>query len=149
MRCSGSDCNDGDQLKLNECKNDKDKFQFVAVPGTNNKQVMIKHHSKSLCWRQTYDTEGNMGAKDLRLDGCDPTDDRQKWTTKGNGEFWESKFEIYSVVEDDSCANGRRSDCNARCVNQMHHPKDEEKLWCENCSLARRDSTSFWRIIRS
>lgn len=150
MRCSGSDCNDNDRLKLNECehRSSNDKWKFVPVAGTNNEQIYIKHKSENLCWRQTSDTTGNQGAKKLEIDDCDYNDDKQKWTTKGNGQFWENKFEIYSITENDSCANGRRSGCRARCINQMHHPKDGEELWAEDCSLARRDSTSYWEIER-
>lgn len=118
------------------------------MTGTNNKQIYIQHTSENLCWRQTTESKGTNNAKVIELDDCDWNDDRQKWETKGNGEFYESKFEIYSVTEDDSCANGRRSGCDARCVNQMHHPRDEEELWAEDCSLARRDTTSYWEIER-
>jgi len=148
VKCSGDSCNDDDKLKLNECDGKKDEWRFVPVAGTNNKQIFIKYSSKDLCWRYTTETEGSHSAKIIRLDGCDEDDDRQKWETKGNGEWHESKFEIYPILEDDSCADGRRSGCHARCVNQMHHPKDEEYLWAEDCSLARRDSTSLWEILR-
>lgn len=147
IKCSGDSCNDGDRLKLNECDRDKDEWRFIPVAGTNNKQVYIKHTSKDVCWRFTTDSTGNNGAKKLRLDDCDWDDDRQKWETKGNGDFGGKKFEIYPILENDSCENGQRSGCNARCVHQMHHPKDDEELWVEDCWFARRDTTSLWEIL--
>lgn len=140
VRCSGGECNDGDRLKLNECENRDSNDEWKFIPASDdNKQIYIQHTSKNLCWRQVSDTTGTTNAKKIELDDCDWNDDKQKWTTRGNGEFWESKFEIYSITESGS---------DARCVNQMHHPKDDEELWAEDCRLAHRDSTSYWEIYR-
>lgn len=140
VRCAGGSCDDGDRLKLNECdhRSSNEEWKFISA-SDDNKRIRIKHTDKNLCWRQMSETSGTNNAKIIELDGCDDNDEKQVWETKGHGEFWENKFEIYSITESGS---------DARCINQMHHPKDDEYLWAEDCRLARRDSTSYWEILR-
>lgn len=144
-------CKEGDLVLIHPCSESHNtRFKFDEVDGTNGEQVRIRAKGDDkLCWRLEEDIDAPPGERGhgaiwIRMRDCDKNDERQRWETKGNGAFWEDRFEIYPTIEGDSCADGERQACEDRCVTMMHHPRPGEDVWAEDCRLARRDATSWW-----
>ena len=120
MSCRNDGCKDGNKIYISECGGKSQRFDFVEV---DDDQALIQLHGKNLCFEREY--------KDIYVYPCDFQNPRQQWFAK-KGAFDDYRFEISQIG------------FSGYCITQRHHPKTDEEVELEPCTLARRGETSFW-----
>lgn len=123
---SGSSCREEHNLWIRKCKDDRRDFKFniITNPGSGD-QVRVA--GTNLC----LSTVNN---KYLELKSCNEASSRQLFAPIENL----SKFLLRPY-------NQRNwTDNVAKCVSQLHHPKDKEVLGLHHCERARNDQTMYW-----
>jgi len=134
MECQGSDCEVDDYMWIKRCDEDEDEqqFMFEYVPAYGADAGRIRpYHEPQLCLERT-----RVNAHQLRP--CSPIDNIN--TTQIVIGFREAgRFEMhpYGFDENTTALKG------PKCLNNHHHPKDEEIVraeWCKNASRANKVS---------
>ena len=121
MKCRSNGCSNGEKLYIETCGGSSQYFNFVYLNSSG--EVQIKLDGQNLCLERT--------SKDIRLYSCDENDPKQRWFAK-RGDFDGDKFEISQRTYSDYC------------ITQRHHPKADEEVELEPCTLARTSDTSQW-----
>jgi hypothetical protein len=124
MRCI-QECQKGDKLFLHECAGDSVYFDFLE--NGDHETQMIQVGGTSLCLERFQSA--------IALETCNSTDGFQQWTsTYGNNSSSTSeRFDISQTYHGEDY-----------CMTTHHHPKCGEEVELHKCSVARRDTTSFW-----
>ena len=121
MRCRDGSCDNGDRIYIETCSDDGvERFDFNYV---DSDEVQIKVHGTDLCMERSD--------KSVYIRSCDSGNAQQRWWAAAGG-FDEYRFEISQV----SASN--------LCVTQRHHPKSDELIHMEPCTLPRSSDTSYW-----
>jgi uncharacterized membrane protein YgcG len=117
LECQGSGCNENDYLVIEKCSSSS-KQKFVYEGGR-----LKPFTSQGLCWERT-------GRNARQLKKCS-TSSKQII----NGITLDGIFEMHP--------NGYPDDC----LSNEHHPKSQEIIRGEPCSVSRNDKTSLWQMI--
>jgi hypothetical protein len=123
MQCSGSHCNEGDEIVISKCDDENTKFRFINQ-NTNDTQIAIDDE-EDLCIEVPSDSE-----RTAKLAPCDENNPYQKFWA-GNYTFTGDRFEIQPIMREG-------------CLTQQHHPKEGEHIYVNDCGNARRDTVSIW-----
>ena len=134
MECESDPCREDDDVYIDTCS-DSDRQQFRKV-GDTFRPVQ----DSSLCW--TYIGRSNdylidaklvlSGKRHLVLRPC--MDSRSGYVEQNfDGFKWDGEvFELHPLGRED------------QCITQWHHPKEEERLYPEECRVARDEVTNYW-----
>jgi hypothetical protein len=123
---SGSSCREGHHLWIRECKDDRRdvKFNIITNSGSGD-QVRVA--GTNLC----LSTVNN---KYLELKPCNKNSSRQLFATITNL----SKFVLRPYSQRTWTEN------IAKCISQLHHPKNKEVVGLHQCEEARNHQTIYW-----
>ena len=125
-------CNNGMMLALTECKPNKwsPAAKFTLLPHNGElfdlEGDQIKVSNTNLCLSLS-------GVRAIKLETCDASKIEQRFEgfkTDGGG-----GMEI---------APSKRND--DRCLTQHHHPREGERIFSEECRLARISDTNLWTV---
>ena len=129
LECQGNDCNQNDYLWVKKCDDDvHQRFIYEEVAGTGGGKIKPLTRP-DLCWERT-----RVNAHQLKPCSTNTTQIIIGFEPSG-------RFELHPYGYNDT-------DPVPKCLNQQHHPKDEEIVRAEFCSLSRHYKTSRW-IVRS
>ena len=119
-------CSDGDNIWIRKCfgHNRNHKFNVVRNSGTGDQ---IRVDGTNLC----FSTVNN---NYLELRPCDRNNSRQLWKRIGDL----NRFELRPYHQRDW--NWKQ----AKCITQLHHPKDKELVGLHQCRVAHVHETGFW-----
>lgn len=117
---------------VHDCVDRGSEFNLL----TNSKGMQVRVAGTNLCiGRGGIDGEtGIFRNRILTAVKCDRSDDSQLWATVTSL----SKFELRPL--DDA----NKSEDNAECISQLHHPKNEEVISLHGCKLSRIYETRYW-----
>ena len=134
MECASESCEENDDIYIDYCS-DKDKQQFRKVGYTLRPTL-----NSNLCLTYIGDASHSMVEAKLVLSGKEhillrPCLSSRSGFTEQNFEDieWNGEaFELHPL--------GRRD----QCITQWHHPKAKERLYPEDCQVARDEVTHLW-----
>jgi hypothetical protein len=121
--CSPSSCFAGAQLWVQNCNDGYGEDFVVRKVGAF---MQIKEENNNLCLTRTE-------RRFLTLQNCNSADTAQLWKSISKN----SRFELTPAYR-------KRSDEEAYCMTQQHHPKSDEVVGLKRCSLAHKDDTGYW-----
>ncbi len=134
MECASESCEDNDDVYIDHCS-DKEKQQFRKVGNTLRPILDL-----NLCLTYIGDASHKMVEAKLVLSGKEHIILRPCFSSragyaeqnfediKWNGE----PFELHPLGRED------------QCITQWHHPKAQERLYPEDCRVARDEVTHLW-----
>ena len=125
VRCF-HDCDEGEGIEIKSCSDSPTEFQFIYFPGN---ETQIKVASGDVCLEADFDER----PRAVYLRSCDHSESLQRFVAT-QGDFRGPRFEISPMTRPD------------RCLTQHHHPRDDEDIYIETCSRARRADTSYWNM---
>ncbi len=147
MSCAGA-CNAGRIVKIRDCKMKSNAdAMFVVSSSKGGKGTRAKGPkatgnaggyqyrvaSTDLCLtvdRSKFMEVGpDVNGIAITLSPCATNDPRQLFTNEPS-----AKFDIRPVTSKD------------RCLTQHHHPKSDEIVYVEGCSLAHATTTGYWAV---
>lgn len=130
MECEfGDNCRAGNKLWTQFCSNSEGQ-QFVWIPnldysGSQNYGSLKLVHFDLCLERMTTNT--------YQMQKCDPGSSSQVlvgWNPS-------SAFELHPVQN------------QAKCINQHHHPREEEDIANTACATAAKHHTNLWRVYKN
>jgi hypothetical protein len=140
MQCEGLECNQGDVLWVEECRDDQPPqqlFNWHYVPGSSMQwgqlQVQTNTPGEVLCLARAGE-----GSQSHYLQSCNYTDPEQ-WYNGITPETQEKEpFELIANTPDEVLS---------RCLTMAHHPRNFEEIYHTTCQQAKWDTTALWQVI--
>jgi hypothetical protein len=143
MTCAGT-CNAGSIIKIRDCEtksNADATSSSKGGEGTTSKEpnspkgnaggYQYRVANTDLCLTVVHSKFKKVGPNvygiAITLSTCTTNDPRQLFTNKPS-----AKFDIRPVTSKDGC------------LTQHHHPKADEIVYVEGCSLAHATTTGYW-----
>jgi hypothetical protein len=122
MACAGT-CRTGSNIKVQDCKQKSSADATFVVKAFNgpNKGYQYQIAKTNLCLQTNL--------PNITLSSCKINEPRQLFTNKPS-----AKFDIRPIKSKD------------RCLTQHHHPKADELIYAEHCSIAHRTTTGYWTV---
>jgi hypothetical protein len=131
---NSANCEEGDMFWIHGCDGRGSQFNILTNPGSG---YQIRLAGTDLCiQRGAIDgVTGLFRSRLLKAEKCDGSE--------GGGQLWApfpslAKFELRPLNDAD------KSEDNAGCVSQLHHPKNEEVISLHGCKLSRIYETRYW-----
>lgn len=120
MACAGT-CRTGSNLKVRDCKQKSSADATFVVKGFNapNSGYQYRIAKTNLCLQTNL--------PNITLSPCKINEPRQLFTSKPS-----AKFDIRPIKSKD------------RCLTQHHHPRADELIYAEHCSIAHMTTTGYW-----
>lgn len=123
---AGSSCQEGHMIWIRRCKDDRRLYEFNILKNSGSGD-QVRVDGTNLCL-STVDN------RYLELKKCNKDSSRQLFKPVTNL----SKFELLPYYQ------RNWSISNARCLSQLHHPKDKELVGLHQCETARNHQTLYW-----
>lgn len=127
-------CEEGDMFWIMGCLSDQGaRFNVLENPGSGHQ---IRLAGSNLCMgRGAPDADtGEWKRRLMQAVKCNRDDPNQLW----------APFESLSKFELRPLEHAGRSEEDAECVSQLHHPKNEEVISMHGCKLSRIYETRYW-----
>jgi hypothetical protein len=119
MACVGT-CKAGGSIKIRDCKKKSSgDATFVVSSPKGSKGYQYRVSKSDLCLQTNIPI--------ITLSPCNKNEPRQFFVNKPN-----AKFDIRPITSKD------------RCLTQHHHPKADEIIYAEHCSIAHKTKTGYW-----
>ncbi|KAL3807914.1 hypothetical protein ACHAXA_000353 [Cyclostephanos tholiformis] len=120
MACVGT-CNTGASVKIRDCKQKSSADATFVVNGFKapNAGYQYRIAKTDLCLQTNL--------PNITLSPCNAKEPLQRFINKPS-----AKFDIRPIKARD------------RCLTQHHHPKAEEIIYAEHCSIAHKTTTGYW-----
>eukprot|EP00526_Cylindrotheca_closterium_P013782 CAMPEP_0113610632 /NCGR_PEP_ID=MMETSP0017_2-20120614/5129_1 /TAXON_ID=2856 /ORGANISM="Cylindrotheca closterium" /LENGTH=354 /DNA_ID=CAMNT_0000519531 /DNA_START=75 /DNA_END=1139 /DNA_ORIENTATION=- /assembly_acc=CAM_ASM_000147 len=131
---SSSFCQEGDMFWIMGCESGMGaRFNVVENPGSGHQ---IRLDGTNLCMgRGAPDADtGEWKRRLMQAVKCNNADVNQLW----------APFEKLSKFELRPMEHAGRTEEDAECVSQLHHPKNEEVISMHGCKLSRIYETRYW-----